>query len=59
MPPNASIFCEVVVGFLLDAVGGGFDEVGAGKGIDGLGDAGFVGDDLLGAEGDARGLFGG
>ncbi len=59
MPPKASIFCEVVFGFLLDAVGGGFDEVAAGEGIDGLGDAGFVGDDLLGAEGDAGGLFGG
>ena len=59
MPPRASIFCEVVFGFLLDAVGGGFDEVAAGEGIDGLGDAGLVGDDLLGAEGDAGGLFGG
>jgi len=36
---------------LLDFVGEGFDEVGAAEGIDGVGDAGFVGDDLLRAQG--------
>ena len=36
-----------------------FDGVGAGHGIDGVGDAGFVGDDLLRAQSQQRGLLGG
>src|SRR6267143_626017 len=42
-----------------DFVGQGFDSVGTGDGIDGVGDACFVGEDLLGAQGDQRGIFGG
>src|SRR6267378_3357554 len=42
-----------------DFVGEGFDGVGAGDGVDSVGDAGFVGEDLLGSEGDERGVFGG
>src|SRR6266478_1500815 len=33
------------------------DGVGAGPGVDGVRDAGFVGDDLLGAKGDERGVL--
>src|SRR5258707_6129402 len=33
------------------------DSVGAGHGVNGVGDAGFMGDDLLGAQGDERGVF--
>src|SRR5208337_4348590 len=50
---------DVVPGALLDFVGEGFEEIGAAKGIDGVGDAGFVGDDLLGAQGEGGGEFGG
>src|SRR6266481_3999592 len=42
-----------------DFVGESFDEVGAPKRIDSIGHAGFMGDDLLRAEGDGRGEFGG
>ena len=35
------------------------DGVGARYGVDGVGDAGFVGDDLLRAQSDQRGVFGG
>src|SRR6267143_652314 len=35
----------------------GLDGVGAGNGIDGVGDAGFVSQDLLGTPGDERGVF--
>ena len=42
-----------------DFVGEMFDGVGAGYGIDRVGDAGFVGEDLLRAQGDQRGVFGG
>jgi len=48
---------DVVEGFGFDFVGEGFDEVGAAEGVGGSGDAGFVGEDLLGAEGDGDGLF--
>ena len=44
---------------MFDFVGEVLDGVGAGDGIDGVGDAGFVGDDLLGAQGEERGVFGG
>ena len=42
-----------------DFVGELFDGVGAGDGIDGVRDAGFVRDDLLRAQSEQRGLFGG
>ena len=42
-----------------DFVGEGFDGVRACDGIDGVGHAGLVGDDLLRAQGDERGVFGG
>ena len=59
MPPMASIFGDVVDGPLLNFVGEMLDGVGAGNGIDGVGDTGFVGDDLLRAQSDERGVFGG
>ena len=49
---------DVVPGAALDFVGQRFDEVGAAERIDGVGDAGFVGDDLLGAQRDRRREFG-
>ena len=42
-----------------DFVGESFDEVRAAERIDGIGDAGFVGDDLLCAQRDGGGEFGG
>ena len=42
----------------LDLVGERLDEVGAGERVDGVGGAGLVGDDLLGAQRDARGALG-
>ncbi len=45
------------VGFCFDFVGEFFDEVAAGERIDGLGDVGFVGEDLLGSQGDLDGLL--
>ena len=44
--------CEVFLGMGLNLVGERFDRVGAGHGIDGIGNAGFIGDDLLCAQGD-------
>lgn len=41
----------------LDGVGEGLHEPGAAEGVGGAGDAGLVGEDLLGAEGDGDGLF--
>src|SRR5271170_1957104 len=38
-------------------VGKSFDSVGAGDGIDGIGHTGFVGDDLLRAQGDERSVL--
>jgi len=49
---------DVVEGFGFHFVGEFFDEVGAAEGVDGAGDAGFVREDLLCAEGDGDGLFG-
>src|SRR5215213_10395448 len=42
---------------LLDLVGEGLDDVRAGEGVGGVGRAGLVGQDLLGAQGDARGAL--
>ncbi len=50
---------EVGLGAGFELVGEGFDEVGAGERVGGVGDAALVGEDLLGAEGDAGGLLGG
>src|SRR6185437_8195164 len=50
---------NVINGALFDGIGEVLDGVGAGYRIHGVGDAGFVGEDLLGAEGDEGGVFGG
>ena len=50
---------DVIGGALLDFVGEVFDGVGAGDGIGCVGDASFVGEDLLGAQGDEHGILGG
>ena len=42
-----------------DFVGQFFDGVGAADRVHGVGDAGFVGDDLLRAQGEQRGVLGG
>ena len=52
-------FGDVFFRATFNFIGEGFDSVGAADGIDGVGDAGFAGDDLLGAEGDKGGVFGG
>jgi len=49
---------DVVEGFGFHFVGEFFDEVRTAERVNGAGDAGFVGEDLLGAEGDGDGLFG-
>ena len=59
MPPMASIFANVIAGAALDFVGERFDEIRAAERIGGVGDAGFVRDDLLRAQGDRGGGFGG
>lgn len=51
-------FVDVVEGDPLELVGEGFDVVRSCEGIDGVGDAGFVCEYLLGAEGYLRGFFG-
>src|SRR5690606_3179298 len=50
---------DVLAGFVLEAIGQVFDEVGATERVDDVGDAVFVGDDLLRAERDLYGLLGG
>ena len=50
---------DVVLGLALDLVGEVLDVVAAGQRVDGVGDAGLVGDDLLGAQGDADRCLGG
>src|SRR6267143_5152708 len=50
---------EIGRGKGFDFVGERFASVGAGDGIDSVGDAGFVGEDLLRAQGDQRSVFGG
>ncbi len=50
---------DIVPGRFFDFVGEGFDEIGAAERIDGIGYSGFCGNDLLGAEGDGGGEFGG
>ncbi len=50
---------DIVPCRFLDFVGEGFDEVRAAKRIDGIGYARFVSDDLLGAQSDGGGEFGG
>src|SRR4029077_1055129 len=52
-------FFDVGGGAFFDFVGEMLDGVGAGHGVDGVGDACFMGDDLLGAQGDERGVLGG
>ena len=56
---SAEFFNLVKIGLnlLLDLVGQRLDRERASDGVDGVGDAGFRGDDLLGAEGDACGFF--
>lgn len=49
---------DVVEGLGFHFVGEGFDEVRSSERVDGAGDTGFVGEDLLGAERDGDGLFG-
>src|SRR5882762_5862013 len=48
---------DVFPGTALDFVGQSLDEVGAAERVDSIGDASFVGDDLLGAQGDGSGEF--
>src|SRR5208283_2917453 len=50
---------DVVPGGLLDFVGESFDEIRAAERINRVGDAGFVGYDLLRAQGEGGGKFGG
>ena len=50
-------FLDVFPGAALDFVGQSLDKVGTAERIDCVGDAGFVGDDLLGAQGDGGGEF--
>ena len=50
---------EVGVGLGFGVVGQLLDEVAAAERVDGVGDAGLVGDDLLGAQGEACGLLAG
>src|SRR5829696_5592488 len=49
---------DQVLRALLDLVGQRLDEVGAGERVDRVGGAGLVGQDLLGAQGDAGGALG-
>lgn len=51
-------FVDVVEGDPFELVGEGFDVVRSCEGVDGVGDAGFVCEYLLGAEGYLRGFFG-
>ena len=51
---GASLLIDLIdegFGFLLDGVGEGLDGVGASQGVDGVGDAAFGGDHLLGPKG--------
>lgn len=57
--PHVVDLLDVGEGLGFDLVGEGFHEVGAAEGVDGAGDAGFVGEDLLGSQGDGDGLFSG
>ncbi len=50
---------KVGVGLLLGLLGEGLGEEAPAQGIDCVGDAGLVGDDLLGAQGQAGGLLAG
>ena len=50
---------DVFPGTALDVVGERFDEVGAAERVNSIGDAGFVSDDLLRAQSDGGGKFGG
>jgi len=52
-------FGQIIFGAGFDFVGERFDGVGATDGIGSVGDAGFGGNDLLGAQRDQRGFFGG
>jgi hypothetical protein len=52
-------FFEVIEGAVFHVEGLLLDEVASAEWIDGLGNARLEGDDLLGAQGDARGFFGG
>src|SRR6266446_4107857 len=52
-------FLNVIDGAFFDFIGEMFDGVGAGDRVHCIGDAGFVGEDLLGAQGDERGVLGG
>ena len=52
-------FVDVRDGAGFDFISQVLDSVGPSDGIDGVGDAGFVGDDLLRAESDQRGVLGG
>src|SRR5258707_7299394 len=52
-------FGKIVCGQRFNLAGEGFDGVGAGDGVDGVGYTGFIGENLLGAQGDERGVFGG
>ena len=49
---------NVFPGAALDFVGQRLDEIGAAERIDGVGDAGFVGEDLLRSQRERRGKFG-
>ena len=58
-PPSSSTLAISSLRARLDLVGQRLDEVGAGEGIDGVGDARLVGEDLLRAQRDLRRALGG
>ena len=53
-PPSSIDLVEPLARFGLELVGQRLNEVRAGQRIGGVGDAGLVGQDLLGAEGERR-----
>ena len=59
MPPSASIFANVIERAALDFVGQRFHEIGAAERVGGIRHAAFVRDDLLRAQRDGGGGFGG
>src|SRR3712207_7724177 len=58
-PPRSTLFpYTTLFRSLLDLVGERLDEVRAGERVDRVGHAGLVREDLLGAQGDPRGVLG-
>ena len=59
VPPASSMRFQVILHAALDGIGQPFDVFAAAHRVGRIGDAGFIRDDLLGAQRDARGLLGG